>query len=138
MDGSPFCCEGKSFFIINNFFFATPFSMSLVFFLSSEPSDFYLFFNTHLHLIGLVLNGGFTNSYVPFLMRTSYSLCMVSFHSSREVDSSKEVGSKLLDKFNSQSYETSMSSTSPEFELSTSPPYCLEEILVHVFLTSLR
>jgi hypothetical protein len=51
--------------------------------------------------------------------------------------SSKEVGSKLVDKFNSQSYETSISFTSPESELSTSPPSsCLVELLVPVFPTS--
>ena len=45
--------------------------------------------------------------------------------------------SMLVYKFNSKSYETYISSTSPEFELFASPPsYCIFELLVPIFMTS--
>ena len=71
--------------------------MSLDLCLSCEPSNLYFFLKTHLQPIGLVLNGGSTNFHVLFLMRASYSFHMDSFHSSWEVDSSKQVGPRLVD-----------------------------------------
>ena len=58
---------------------------------------------------------------------------MDSFHSLKVETSSEEFGSNRIDKFNSQSNETSMSSP----ELSASPPSsCLVEFRVPLFPTS--
>ena len=73
----------------------------------------------------------------PIFISDSYSFYMDSFHSSWEVASSKEVGSLLVDKFNSQSDEASMlllELESPKVESSTLPlSSCLVKVLVHVF-----
>ena len=66
-------------------------------------------------------------------MIASYSFCIAFVQSSHVASYIKEVGSKLADKFKSQSNEISMSSP----ELYASPPTTsILEFLIHVFLTS--
>lgn len=78
--------------------------------LSSEPSNLYLFLCTQLLPTVLDPNGQSTKFHVPFFMRASYSF-IAYFHPSWEATFLIEVSSKLVDKFHSQSYKTSISST---------------------------
>lgn len=69
-----------------------------------------------------------------FNIRESFYLFIGYFHSSWEVDYLKEVDSKYVEKFNSQSKETSISVV--DLELSRTPPLYLVKIFVPILLTS--